>query len=756
MTQKDLLRRPMRTLLTLLGIAIGVAAVVSLSAMARGMVVNYGSAIGLNNDLLVIQANALDPLFSSLDDDLGPRIQAVPGVENVDPGVYAWIATDEMPYFLVFGYQPGSKAMGHYRIVEGRPVTGPKQIALGRRAAVSLKKGVDDTVRLYAAPYRVVGIYETGQAMEESGGVVTLADGQEISQKPRKLSLYQVGLRRGADIDQAMRRIESLDKSLSVNEASEYDAGEQWSGYMNGFAWGIAAIAIIIGGLGMMNAMMMSVMERTREIGTLRAVGWSRGQVLRLMLGEALLVSVVGGLVGLALGVGLTELAARVPGVGAFMEGIYSPGIFVQGMVTALCLGLIGGAYPAWRAANLLPIEALRYEGGGGGLTPLNPPSRLVGRRRGWGVRSLALPLPIRNLWRRRTRTILSATGIGIGVMTLVMMGGMTKGLLDQLNMLAGSSGAGNISIMQRKVADLSLSALDERMVNQIQVMPGVKAVSPFLMGFVMTADLPFFLISGIDPNSAAMAHYKLAEGNGIVRPNEVLVGKTAARNYKLAVGDTITLYGNRYRIAGIFETGVAYEDGGGVLALREAQRLLNRPRSVSFIFVDVVNPDQAEIVRASIERRYPEALVSLSSEFAQNTDAKDQIDAFAAVIGALAMLVGGIVVANTMMMSIYERTREIGTLRALGWPKRRILGQVVQESLWLCLLAGAFGSISGVLLLWGASKLPQADTFLAAGWDVPMFVQAIGIALIVGLIAGLYPAWRASRLQPVEALRYE
>ncbi len=759
MVFRNLLRRPMRSLLTLLGIAIGVAAVVSLGAMARGMVANYGSAIGTNNDLLIIQANAFDPLFSSLDDDLGPRIQAAPGVENVDPGVYAWIATDEMPFFLVFGYPPGSKAMAHYRIVVGKPVTGPRQMALGGRAAATLKKGVDDTVRIYGVPYRIVGIYETGQAMEESGGVATLADAQEIAQKPRKLSLYQVGLRPGADIDQAVRRIEALDKSFAVNRASEYDAGAEWSGYMNGFAWSIAAIAILIGGLGMMNAMMMSVLERTREIGTLRALGWSRGRVLRLIVGEGLLLSALGGLVGVALGVGLTELAARVPGVGAFMEGIYSPDIIIQGMVTALFLGVIGGAYPAWRAANLLPIEALRYEGGGADPTPRSALPRARRLRSAWhvgerGVR--ALPLPIRNLWRRRTRTLLSATGIGIGVMTLVMMSGATKGILEQLNTLAGSSGAGNISIMQRKVADLSLSALDERMVSQIQAMPGVKAASPFLMGFVMTPELPFFLLGGIDPNSAAMTHYRLVEGANIVRPNEVLVGRSAAKNYKLAVGSTVSLYDNRYRVVGIFETGVAYEDGGGVLALREAQRLLNRPRSVSFIFVDVVNPSEADAVRAALERRFPDALVSLSAEFAQSTDAKGQIDAFAAVIGALAMLVGGIVVANTMMMSIYERTREIGTLRALGWPKRRILGQVVQESLWLCLLAGALGSISGVLLLWAGSKLPMGDTFLASSWDAPMFVQAIGIALAVGLIASLYPAWRASRLQPVEALRYE
>ena len=93
----------------------------------------------------------------------------------------------------------------------------------------------------------------------------------------------------------------------------------------------------------------------------------------------------------------------------------------------------------------------------------------------------------------------------------------------------------------------------------------------------------------------------------------------------------------------------------------------------------------------------------------------KAQMDAFAAVIGILAMLVGGIVVANTMMMSIYERTREIGTLRALGWPKRSILSQVVQESLWLCLVAGVLGSVLGVVMLWGISKIPMADAMITA-----------------------------------------
>jgi ABC-type antimicrobial peptide transport system permease subunit len=748
---KNLWRRATRSVLTILGIAIGVAAVVALGAMAQGMILNYGTSIGVNNDLLVLQSNALDALYSTLDEEMAARLRAIPGVKNVDSGVYTWIATQEMPFFLIFGYEPGSVAAEHYRIVEGKPVSGPKQIVIGRRAADGMKKRLDDTLRLYGVPYRIVGIYETGQGMEESGGLVTLADAQEISQKPRQVSLFQVGLNRNADIDQVLRRIESTDKTLSATKASEYSASQQWAGMIEGFAWGIAGIAILVGGLGMMNAMVMSVLERTREIGTLRALGWRRVRIVGMIMGEALVLSLVGGIVGVGLGVGLTELAASAPSVGAFLEGVYSPKLFAQGIITALSLGAIGGAYPAWRAANLQPVEALRYEGGGAG----------DGRQERSGAGRLSrftrfFGLPFRNLWRRRTRTIISVTGIGIGVATLVMLGGISKGVIGELNALAGSGEAGNITVMQGNTADMSLSALDERMVSGIQAMPGVKTVSAMLMGFVMTPDMPFFFVGGLDPNSSAMAHYKLIEGRQVSRPNEIVLGKVASENYKAGVGDLMTLFGNRYRVVGIFETGAAFEDGAGMLGLREAQRLLNRPRSVSFIFVDVKDPKQVEAVRAAIARRYPEAQVSLSSQFAEDSGDIESMNAMIDVIGVLALLVGGIVVANTMMMSIHERTREIGTLRAVGWRKRRILGQVVQESLLLCFVAGVFGSISGVILVMLLVKVPVVGGMLSAKWDVELFAQAVGVALLIGLIAGIYPAWRASRMQPVEALKYE
>lgn len=738
----NLLRRPTRSLLTMLGIAIGVATVVALGAMANGMAKNYGSALGLSNDLLVTQANSYDVVMSSLDEVLGDRIRALPDVRNVDPGIFTWIAFDESPYFLIYGYPSDSVAMQHYRVVEGKPVTMSGQVVIGRRGADALKKTVGDTLRMNGQPFRIVGIYETGQGMEESGGVITLSDAQTIAQKERKVSLFQVGLRPNANIDKTMARIKSLDKALTVTEASNYNASQQWTDYLNGFAWGISAIAILIGGLGMMSAMVMSVLERTREIGTLRAVGWSRGRVLRLILGESLALSLIGGVGGVLLGIFLAWLAGKAPGVGAFLEGAVEPGILVQGLLTALALGLVGGAYPAWTAANLQPVEALRYEGGGtGGST-------------GWLTRVGSQSF--RNLWRRRNRTLLSALGIGVGVGTLVMLGGLTDGMVSQLNGLAGSGGAGNITVMQRDIADMSLSSVDERVVDLIQALPEVKAVSPFMLGIISSPDMPMFLFGGLDPTSPAMRHYRIVEGRSIQRPNEMILGKVAADNYKVKVGDTLSLNNNRYKIVGITQTGVAYEDAGGMLALREAQRLMGRPRAVTFIFVDVKDSAQTQQMVDLINKRFPEARASLSSEFAQNTNDLQMTMGMAAAIRYLALIVGGIVVANTMIMSIFERTREIGTLRALGWRRRRILGQILLESLLLCMVAAILGSAIGVGLMTLLTRIPNFGSYLSATWNTGIFVSAFVTAGVLAILGGLYPAWRASKLEPAEALRYE
>jgi hypothetical protein len=148
------------------------------------------------------------------------------------------------------------------------------------------------------------------------------------------------------------------------------------------------------------------------------------------------------------------------------LAGAVDAGLVVQGMVTALALGLIGGSTRRGRRPTCSRWRRCAMKAAA--------PPRVKGVLARIGNQSF------RNLWRRRNRTLLSAAGIGIGVGTLVMLGGLVDGLMGQLNSLAGSGGAGNITVMQREVADMSLSSLDERIVRQIGAMPEVKTVSPF------------------------------------------------------------------------------------------------------------------------------------------------------------------------------------------------------------------------------------------------------------------------------------
>jgi putative ABC transport system permease protein len=118
----------------------------------------------------------------------------------------------------------------------------------------------------------------------------------------------------------------------------------------------------VVGGVVMMNAMLMSVFERTQEIGVLRALGWRSWQVMGMVCVESLALSLLSAGVGMGLGVGLAELIRLEPTLGVYLTPAYSPQLFLQVLALALGLGGLGGLYPAWRAAKLRPIEALRYE----------------------------------------------------------------------------------------------------------------------------------------------------------------------------------------------------------------------------------------------------------------------------------------------------------------------------------------------------------------------------------------------------------
>ena len=743
MILKNLLGRKTRTALTVFGIAVGVAAVIALGALADGFIQGYGAMSGGSGaDLLVVQDDALDIMFSTVDQNVGQTLAGFRDVEALSEMVYTFAATDGAPYFIVYGYNPDGFAIQHFKIVDGEPLShkaggrSGKPLLLGRAAADDLDKRVGDTFRLYESVYRIVGIYETGEPFEDGAAVVLLEDAQAINGKLRQVNALLLQVRDGTDIDSLRDRIERRFENLTATKSADFADEQEMLQYIYVFTWSVSLIAVVIGGVSVMNTMLMSVSERTQEIGVLRAVGWRPGRVLRMILGESLALSLLGGLIGTGLGIAAVRAVSNVPTISSIMPPIFSPNLVAQGVGVALGLGLMGGGLPAWRASRLMPNEAIRAEGG-----PVH-----AKRHVRWAA--------LRNILRQPTRTLLTVVGIGVAMMSIILMGAMGDGLVDALGGMMTGGGAHLIGI--EADASVDLSKIDEDIVRRIGTLPGVQAAEGFLTGYTTLGDLPFFIVFGYQPRGLSIREFPIVEGEPLATNRQVILGRVAAENLGKRVGQTIRIFSSTFKIVGIYETGVPFQDGGGVMSLRAAQNLFGQTRKVSFMGVWVQDPQQADAIEADIEARFPEVSLARASEFTEGLVDIQMMQASTWGIAAMALFVGGLGMTNTMVMSVVERTREIGVLRALGWRKRRILGMIVRESVALSLIGGLAGIVTGVAFGYALNLVPMMQGFFRMEYSVGLFAQAVGTALVLGAIGGIYPAWRASNLQPVEALRYE
>jgi ABC-type lipoprotein release transport system permease subunit len=322
------------------------------------------------------------------------------------------------------------------------------------------------------------------------------------------------------------------------------------------------------------------------------------------------------------------------------------------------------------------------------------------------------------------------------------------------MNGMVGGAGAQLVGIEAE--ASIDLSKIDESQVRRISTIEGVRAAEGFLTGYTQVGDLPFFVVFGYQPRGLSIREFRIVEGDPLATNHQMLLGRVAAENLGVGLGQTVQIFNSSFRVVGIFETGVPFQDGGGVITLRDAQRLFGQPRKVSFIGVWLNEVDRTEVVIEEVERRFPEIDLAKSSEFADGITDMQLFKASTWAISALALVVGGLGMTNTMVMSVFERTREIGVLRALGWRKPRVLGMIVRESVVLSMMGGLAGVLAGIGLGYALNLIPTVQGFLRLECTPGLFAQAIGTAMLLGIVGGTYPAWWASRLRPVEALRYE
>ena len=745
---KNLFRRKTRTLLTVSGIAVGVAMIVALGAMGEGMRTGYAQMFGGSGaDLTLMQAGSYDITMSAVDAQVIDDVAALPGVHDATGLIVGNVAAPNTPYFFVFGYDPAGFAFARFRLVSGVPLGvtrrsagGGREIMLGKQAAEALKLNVGDVLRLSGGSFKIVGVYNSGNGFEDAAAILSLTDAQQLLQKQRQVGAVQIKVDDPRQIETLRARLEKQFPRLSVSQSGDVADQAQMVQYLQAFAVAIAALAVLIGGVGMTNTVMMSMFERTREIGTLRAVGWQRRRVMAMIFGESVLLGVLGGLIGCLLGSGLMWLVTANTTIG-FIQGEVTMDLIAQGLITAIVLGAIGGLYPAWRAAQLLPIEALQYHGGAGKASIVR-----MGRVRSETLRSLA---------RRRGRSGLTILGISLALSSIVMMSGMSEGFIAEFNRLLMSTDV-DLVARQKDASDTAYSAISEKIGRQIAATPGVQNVSGIVFSAVTMENMPFMLIFGYAPHEPAIDHFTIVEGRGLQGNREVIVGRKTLEALKAKVGDVVRLSEIGFRIVGVYETGVSYEEGAAVVSLRDGQELTGKPRQVTMYAIKVNDPAQAEALAKQLEAATPEIMVTMSSEFAENMPDMQNMNAMVFAIALLALIVGGISMANTMIMSVYERTREIGTLRAVGWRRRRVLWMVLKESVVLSLLGTAIGFVSAIVLGWLMSMIPLWGDFLKVVVTPSLLAQTLIIALLLGALGGLYPAWRAANLSPVEALRYE
>lgn len=366
------------------------------------------------------------------------------------------------------------------------------------------------------------------------------------------------------------------------------------------------------------------------------------------------------------------------------------------------------------------------------------------------------LQFTLKNLSRRRTRTVLTVMGIGVGIGAVVALLGLAWGLEESWD---DAMKARQTDLVVRKAGGNFLIAqpFEESLGEKISRTPGVAATAGLLVEALSIEEVPVMVVSGRQWDSYLWETVDLVEGRLPEDGNEhvVVLGKLAAESLKKKPGDMVTIEVEEFQVVGIVDGHAVVENGSIMLSLSVLQDLMQKKDMVSFFNVRVTPgaKDHAVVARA-IESGVPGCQVEIAADLSGNNQGLQIFEAMNYGTSAIALLVGTFGVMNTMFMSVFERTREIGILIALGWRRSRILLMILWESIALCVAAGVLGVVFGVVLLKVLAITPWMNGRLAPHIGLDLIGLALGIAIVVGLASGVYPALQCTRINPSEAIR--
>lgn len=361
----NLRRHPARTAIGAIGIALGVATMLSVVGILGGAVKMFERILRNDSEMIVFERNVSDLFFSNVPMELIGDLTAKDFVREANPVLFSIISAPDRPVVTCFGISPSDN-----RLKKGEWLAGTisdfheegNLVVIGERAAEFLNAKLGKPIELGQSRYTVVGIVRMENGFENGGVFMPLRTCQKAFHKEGVCSVVTVALADGHDVAEVKDWVKSNHPGLSALENEEFSNSYSQFKIMKITAWVVGGCAFLLGGLSVTNTMILSVFGRIRELAIARVCGFSRGQIAGMIFGESLLISLIGILAGWILSKGVLILLGTLPQLQGYIEpSIGLTELFGAGMM-AVITALIGALYPAWYAAKLNPAAALKFE----------------------------------------------------------------------------------------------------------------------------------------------------------------------------------------------------------------------------------------------------------------------------------------------------------------------------------------------------------------------------------------------------------
>jgi putative ABC transport system permease protein len=608
-------------------------------------------------------------------------------------------------------------------------------------------------------------------------------------------------------------------EAVTAAEQSEDDQAEfgEAIGFLNTALLVFAGISVLVGGFIIYNTFSIIIAQRMKEMALLRAVGATSRQVTRMVVIEALVVGLIASAIGVLAGVGLTLLiraAFEATGV-SFPQGPLTirPNTIIIGMVVGMVVTLFSAVIPARQASRIPPVAAITEATVGGpkslrnraiaasiltglgililflglftstgnvlalvglgavvlffGIAGLSP---LIARR---SARIIGAPLPRmfgvtgtlarENSRRRPRRTAATASALMIGVAVVSMVAILASSLKQSITeQITQNFGTVDFQIQASAFADPSQVGVSPAVSEELIELPEVAVVSPMSFGFWRNEDGSERQLISVDPTTLE-AVFKADVQTGSVAAladGGTLLQVDTAEDLGVAAGDTITM---EFPLTGMEQVEVDGTFlGEGLAAYLVSNDFFAERFSNKLNFMVFVNLDEGVDLaagRSAVEtvlEDYPNVDLSDQAEFIESQ--KSAIDVLLVVINALlflAILIALLGIANTLALSIFERKRELGLLRAVGMTRRQVRRMIRWEAVITALYGALLGLVLGIALGWAVVAALE-DEGLTFGFPYQLLTQYVIAAAIGGVVASIWPSFRGAKTNVLEAISYE